>query len=537
MRLNRLQWKTVLAFAFLLLCLTMSGYYLTAGYGAFLDADMSSELALAQHLAETGRLISQDWLYSTEVRILNTQLVFAPLMSIFGNDWQMVRALGCMILLVMLAGSAVFCGRKLGAHWHFALLFAGLSVLPLSLVYAQMIVIGAYYIPHAILTNLLVGLAASMTQRRGRLFRGVVMMLLAMVMGASSIRYLLCASMPVAAAGMWMAIFGSGEGISLRNAREFPVTAAALTAAAASGMGYVLGQKLLSALYEWDGARYAGSRLVGVTGSNLFELLDQALDGLIKLTGYMEGKILLSVQGLLSVGALGIIILGAWLCMRALKMEGGKTTGMRFGVLTLVMSAMLTLFTFLFVEGLYLNRYWIPVMTLGAPVMAACLTNEKNTMLRMLCALVFAGVVLGLSAAQIKNSMAHPEIGEDERRNAQAVRECGIDFGYATFWNANVMTELTDGEVEIVGMNLEQNGQGEAYPAWISWLETKENAGMSRAQEPVLILLEAHEAQKLEEFLELCGAEEKEMPADGLKMYIVSSQKIYFDAVAAMAEK
>ena len=81
MQLSRLRWKNALALAFLLLCLAVSGYYLTAGYGAFLDADMASELTLAQHLAETGRLISRDWLYSTEVRVLNTQLVFAPIMK------------------------------------------------------------------------------------------------------------------------------------------------------------------------------------------------------------------------------------------------------------------------------------------------------------------------------------------------------------------------------------------------------------------------------------------------------------------------
>lgn len=537
MRMIRLQWKNVLALAFLMLCLGISGYYLTAGYGAYLDSDMASELTLAQHLAETGRLISRDWRYSTEVRVLNTQLVFTPLMALFGDDWQLVRALGCMILLAMLAGSAVFCGRRLGAKGWLALMFAGLSVLPLSLVYAQMVVIGAYYIPHAILTNLLVGLAAGMEERKGRLPRCAVLLLLAAVMGASSIRYLLCASLPMAAAGVWLSIFGSGGGYSFRRTRELPLTAASLAAAAASGAGYVIGQRLFSALFEWDGARYAGSRLTGVTGSNIFELLDQALDGLMRLTGYMEGRVLLSVQGLLSVGALGLIVLGGWLCARALKAADGGAARMRFGVLTLVMSAALTLFTFLFVDGLYLNRYWIPVMTLGAPVMAACLTGEKNAAFRALAAAAFACVVLGLSAAQVKNSMANPEIGENERRNAQAVRECGMDFGYATFWHANVMTELTDGAIEMVGMNLEKNGQGEAYPAWISWLETVENAGMNRAEEPVFILLDAQEAQKLEAFLALCDAQEREMPADGLKMYVVSSQKAYFDAASEMAEK
>ena len=121
----------------------------------------------------------------------------------------------------------------------------------------------------------------------------------------------------------------------------------------------------------------------------------------------------------------------------------------------------------------------------------------------MLSALIFAFVVLGLSAAQVKNSMGSPEIGEGERLNAAAVRESEIDFGYATFWNANVMTELTDGEVEIVGMNLEMNAKGEMYPSWISWLETLENSGGKRAEETMLMQHEEHEAERLETFRSL----------------------------------
>ena len=318
MRLQKSQWKNALAAAFVLLCLAVSAYYLTAGYGAFLDADMSSELALAQHLAETGRLISGEWRYSTEVRVLNTQLVFTPLMALFGHDWHLVRALGCMILLTLLAASVVFCARSLGAAWRFALLFAGLSVLPFSLIYAQMIVIGAYYVPHAVLTNLLIGLAAGMVRERGRAIRCALLVLLAAVMGASSIRYLLCATLPAAAAGVWLAVFPKGETLT-RESREIPIAASSLLAAAASAAGYVLGTRVLEKLCSWDGGRYAGSRLMGVTGTNLFELLDQALDGLIKLCGYMEGKILLSVQGLLSVGALGLMALGVLLLVRAMQ--------------------------------------------------------------------------------------------------------------------------------------------------------------------------------------------------------------------------
>lgn len=522
--------KTALAALFLVLCLAMSGYYLSAGYGAYLDADMSSELALAQHLAKTGRLISPDWLYSTEVRVLNTQLVFTPLMALFGSDWQLVRVLGCLILLAMMAASCVFCARMLGARMSYALVFAGIGVLPVSVVYAQMIVIGAYYVPHAILTNLMIGLTACAVKKKRC---GVYMALLAvlsLVMGASSIRYLLCAAIPSAAAGIWMAVFSRGE---KPDRDEKRLLAASLGSAALSAAGYVLGQRLLGAVYTFSGARYNGSRLIGLTNVNLFDLLDQAFDGLIKLMGFLEGRIMLSVSGLLSVGALGLLVLSALLCMRTAKaQESERCAAARYGLLALVFSAAVTLFTFVFVEGLYLNRYWLPVMTLGAPVMAMCLSREKRCALRMLSLAAFVCVVLGLSAAQIRSSMDKPEIDAGDWHNAQTVRESGLTMGYATFWNANVVTELTDGEVEVVGMTLIRNAQDQAYPEMSAWLETKENTQENRPDEPVFLLLSANEAQELAPFLNACGAEKRPLAGEWLQMYVVESQHRYFETIA-----
>ena len=99
------------AAAVFLLCAVMTGTYLIAGYGAYLDSDMASELALASHLAGEGKLISGTWVYSTEVRVLSTQLIFTPLMALFPHDWRLVRTLGCLILQGILAASAYFCGR------------------------------------------------------------------------------------------------------------------------------------------------------------------------------------------------------------------------------------------------------------------------------------------------------------------------------------------------------------------------------------------------------------------------------------------
>ena len=525
------------AAAIFLLCALMTGFYLIAGYGAYLDSDMASELALASHLAKEGALISSTWAYSTEVRVLSTQLVFTPLMALFPHNWRLVRTLGCLILQAALAASAYFCGRSLGARKRFALLFAGLSISVCSVVYAQMITIGAYYVPHAVLTNLYVGLTARlMTERKHGRRRGILALLIALsvLMGASSIRYLFCATIPAAAAGVWAYLFPAGDESAPGEERDQTGFLLTLIGFVFSFDGFLIGQKILPKICDYDAARYGGVRLSAFTSADMPEMMQQALGGLARLMGYSEGSVLLSVHGLASVGALLLPAAAAILMGRALKAarrDGNNV--LRVGVLTLAMSAAITALSFVLLEDLYLNRYWIPLMTLGAPVMAACLSRETNAPLRRGCALLFAGVVLTASAMQITSTMKHPEITDVQRERAAFLQESGLTFGYATFWNANVITELTNGEVEAVGITIAQNEKGQGVPRVSEWLEAQENRRMERPDERVFMLLTEAESERLDDFLTRSGAQAR-YARDGMTAYEIESQRIFFETAQAM---
>lgn len=529
-KINGVRLERVVICAAFVLCILLTAAYLILGYGAYLDSDMASELALAQHLVKKGTLISRTWRYSTEVRVLNTQLVFTPLMKLLGDNWRLVRTLGCMIVLGLLAGSSYFCSRKLGADRRYALLFSGLSVIPYSVVYAQMIVIGAYYVPHAILTNLLIGWTAGWA-RGGKRIRALILLLLAFVMGASSIRYLFCAALPVAAAGIWMWIFGDAKKRPNECTRLMGM---AIVVCAISCVGYAAGQKLIGMYCLSGSGRYGASRLVPLSGVNLFEVLDQAFDGLVKLLGYREERELFSLQGMLSIGALLLIPLAVMLAVRTIRMarEDGNWV-VCFGALAFLLAAGLTLGTFVFVEGLYLNRYWIPVVTLGMTAMAMCVSKERNGVLKRMAALMFAVILLGTSLVQVRDTMASPEIGEDDWERAAYLKSSGFVLGYATFWNANVMTELTDGAVEVVSMRIETNEQGDSVPALDVWLEDEENTRESRPQEGVFLLLDDQEAEQLSGFLALCGAREMVLPGNGMRFFTVESQSRFFEAMDA----
>ena len=76
-----------------------------------LDADMASEQLLANLLAQEGGVMSTNWYYSTELRVLNTQLVMAPLFRLF-TSWHTVRVVGSVVLILLYLAAWFWFGRS-----------------------------------------------------------------------------------------------------------------------------------------------------------------------------------------------------------------------------------------------------------------------------------------------------------------------------------------------------------------------------------------------------------------------------------------
>lgn len=514
------------------LCCIMTAYYLIAGYGAYLDSDMASELVLARHLCDTGTLISTSWHYSTEIRLLATQLVYAPVMGLFGHDWQLVRTLGDLILMAMLAGACFFAARQAGAERHWALLFAGLSICPVSPLYAEFIVIGTCYVPYAVLTLLVLGLYAR-AMRPGRHAGSVaVLLVLALLMGMSSVRYLLCALLPLCGAALWQFVFAAREEAP-RTRRQAALLALGLGTAASGAAGYLFAQKVLSRVLHWGNGYYAGAGYAPLGDGGLADKAQLIAKGLLDVLGYEDGASLFSLHGVLNaLILLGLIVCGM-LVVRLLRTtrlaEETQAERPRFGALMLVIAAGLSFAMFLLLRSMYFDRYWIPVVVLAMPVLAAALSRERNAIFRALAAGLLCVTVLVPTASCIKNSMAHPEYVTDKRMAAvEAIRERGLTLGYATFWNANIVTELSDGEIEVVALEIE-DGSLRPY----RWLEAEENFAMDAPEEPVFLLLGVWEEGDLADFLTRCQAVRVEL--DGwINLYEIPSQRVLFEAMGSV---
>ena len=82
--------KQLLIGAALVLELLFLLLYLNGRIDRLLDSDMSSEMILGQLLARNNGILSDQWYYSTELRVLNTQLIYALFFRLSRN-WKYER--------------------------------------------------------------------------------------------------------------------------------------------------------------------------------------------------------------------------------------------------------------------------------------------------------------------------------------------------------------------------------------------------------------------------------------------------------------
>ena len=185
-------------FATLLIAEILLMVYMTWQYGAqWLDSDDSAEMILAELLSREGGILSKNWYYSTELRVLNTQLVMAPLFCFF-SDWHIVRTLGTGILLVILLLSFLFLCRslKLGKKLIF---FAPLIVWPFSREYIQFVLYGLFYIPPLVIIFLTLALCLNSSPSLKNL-RYFALVLLSFIAGLGGIRLVVVCYLPLLAA-------------------------------------------------------------------------------------------------------------------------------------------------------------------------------------------------------------------------------------------------------------------------------------------------------------------------------------------------
>lgn len=405
--------------------------------GKLLDSGMASEMLLSEILAKEHGIITPNWNYSTELRVLNNQLFYSLFLSLTGS-YAASRILSGVALFLILALSSFYFCVQAGIKKMYPLMLM-LLFLPVSGEYAYYMLYGLSYIPYVTITFTSIALLLHIrrsAEKKKKLLLTAALFVLAFLAGLSGTRQLVICYIP-----MFLLFF-------TESIREKKTTLPETLIALAGGLtGNAVNTNVLATAYHFN------SRGDLSFTAYLPEKAGELLMGIVHGYGYTEGPAVFFAV-LANICALLILVCIVHYYVNVFAKNESRTAEERIlaelVLLMVVVYFLLYLFTDLFYEECCVLLFTV----FAAPLICFSLTHyepEENGGFP-----VWKGMIplLGLLAVFVAGIATYSNLaGTDKTSTLKEISEelvsQGYDSGYASYWNGNIMTELSDGRFEM----------------------------------------------------------------------------------------
>ncbi|MBE6730426.1 MAG: hypothetical protein E7564_01910 [Ruminococcaceae bacterium] len=496
--------KAALPYLFPILAFINLAVFLSGGTDNLINSDHSSELVLGKLLSEEGGLLSTNWFYSTEVRVLNTQIVYKTLFH-FTNNWHLVRYLGCLINALILSLSGGYITFTMGLK-KFIPFVMGILLLPISYQYFDIVLFGSYYVPHIAITFVFLGFMFSLLKARklyAKIIYIVLACLLAFVSCLGGLRQLciLFAPMMMAVALMLFIKHKELKGLKLKELITNPYvifTGAAILTSLFGVWGYHISETEFRKYFAFHNFNY-----IYFTEFNWDRILE-TIKGFFNFYGYQHGDKVFSGQTLVNVATFLLMGFGIYSIYKVLKNHKDFTISQVFISLFTAMGFAVMFIMYGFTDFEYTHRYLIP-----AAVMVYISYANLLGGIKWKCSLKSIIAILLVVFMILPSNLTYAERGSTKGNNAikqmaQIILNKGCTEGYATFWNANIMTEITDGKLKVRTWNT--NAPIDVLDNYHRWLHVKD-FGKKDAEGKVFLLFTTDEynQSRLKDSLDMKG--------------------------------
>lgn len=437
-----------------------------------LDSDMAGEMVLAKHLNGVHGFISKEWSYSTEIFVLNNQMMFQFFMLFIGS-WRAVRIVSAFAMFCLLLWSYYFMCSSLGLKKYFPYTAAFL-LMPFSMDYAEIVLLGLYYMPYIIISFFSIGFVfkaekTSGKKRTGYYIGGAVLALIASLAG---LRQIVVCYLPLI-----LTVF-----IYHYRTKRFAYLGAYIELAAA-GVGYLINSKVLQKFYDFNDWSGLGFKKFS------FDDLGRVFNGVLSSLGFCEGEI--AIDTILRNLSFFAIIIGLVLYYRYTSKKNDSLTGEEwFTSVLLLMMLVVYLLIYSFTDMYYVDRYALPFIVFAIPLLAFTLDRHGWTKKGIVIFEVAFGIIVMLGS----NAVYKYEKSIDKTAELKVIVKELVDqdysAGYATYWNSSVVEELSDGKLEMRAWADSDNAVNvnDVY----DWLIDK-NRIVDRPEGKVFIILHAEE--------------------------------------------
>lgn len=466
------------------------------------DSDFASDMILGQICAEENTILTPSFYYSTEVRVLHTELIMGLLFKFFTN-WHVIRVLTGVIVNILLLAAYFYCCKKSGLS-RYAMYFAPVLLLPFSLEYLQFVQFGYYYMPHIIISFWMFGLIFSLMQDKKSKTKWItwgIYMVFSFLAGLGTIRQLIIFYYPLCLAMFILCLMDYRKnagfaGITFKKAmdyiksfksnryvRYFYIT---IAGAFVASVGYVCNVVILRRLYSF----YSYDRIEFAD----FDMsrISRTIDGYLAVFGYNSGAEFLSAYGIgdvLAILLVGIVIYTVYrLAKKLWKLDFNNQIFVVYFICAVAVNSFIFIFSEMFAE-----RYMLPYIIFFIIIANIYISDKefipfnKNVILTAII-----GIVVINSALSYLNWIGKEQSSIDRQPAADYLMAEGYTYGYASFWNANVFTETTNGVIEMRAISAEE-WDTFGYDHWLM----RKSYETRTSEDPVFVMvtheeLEAH---------------------------------------------
>ncbi len=420
------------------------------------DSDLASEILLAKECVLNKTFWPRNWNYSTEIRLFNTQLVTAPAF-LFTKSWNTAKLWTSIISLIFLFFAVYFVLHQINIQeFWIKYLISILSVLPFSVISWYVGAWGTYYIPHTIFNLIYVGTFIKLISDEKishKKFYTILFYVWAFLSGLSSIRYIMVFTFPLALVMITDKCLKKEENCKINNFTEFWLKTntikLSMIGLLLSGAGYVCNNIVLQPLFQF-------SQWNTISFCTLGDIsLRDILHSLLAFFGYQDNIAVLTPNGALNILAYIIITSFVLLLISSLKIKLCQSQRILF--LFFISSFLFNTFVYLHTE--LIERYYYPILIMIFPCFAVILSNTNiSNLKRYGFGTVMAILIFTSSFATVQHYFI-----TDENESLYKVcnyLEKNYKFGYSSFWNANIISYLTNGNVEVGNLyRTKENGK------------------------------------------------------------------------------
>ena len=441
--------------------------YITYNFGTnWLNSDHSAELILGKLLSEENAILSSNWYYTTELRIFHQTLFLIPLFKIF-NNWKLIRTITCFLNNIFLLCSYYFMAKQINISKKSLMITSLFLIIPTNIIYFDIVTFGGYYIFFLSIYFIFIGLFLLIIKNKPssekNKFHIIILFLIAMLMGICGVRSIMDLTLPFFITCMFI--------MSYKDNKTHKYLTVSLLCLLFSILGFLINNILY---FKY---RYASD--LKVILDDPFNTIFQKLGNIIWFfplyMGYEGNSFFFTPNGIFSILSLFLCVSIIMISFRLLrKQKSGVFCFPQphlFIILFFFVTLVYHLIFYLIINPKYMVlRYFIPVFIFFIPVLGILFEDIKQgtkPWLKSIFILTAVITILGNGGLKFHKLLSKPDENASRKGYINYLEENKLFFGFSTFWNSCVTTELSNGRIVVGGIDLGTNLKFE-HDKWVT---------------------------------------------------------------------